>query len=143
MLSEFTVPWIAAESNYGYELGLQWIDSDKEHLQAAGWSTLASLVSIKNDDELDMKVLKSLLQRLKKEIHQAANRTRYTMNGFVISVGCYVKDLSNEAKTVALSVGEITVDMGGTACKVPYAPDYIQKAIDKGSLGKKKKMARC
>jgi len=33
--------------------------------------------------------------------------------------------------------------MGGTACKVPLATDYIQKVIDRGSHGKKKKVARC
>jgi hypothetical protein len=33
--------------------------------------------------------------------------------------------------------------MGGTACKVPFAPDYIQKMKDKGNIGKKRKMARC
>jgi len=33
--------------------------------------------------------------------------------------------------------------MGGTSCKVPYAPDYIQKVINRGILGKKRKMARC
>ncbi|MFT7161922.1 MAG: hypothetical protein ACI9GZ_003109, partial [Bacteroidia bacterium] len=35
------------------------------------------------------------------------------------------------------------VDMGETACKVPLAKDYIQKVVDKGRVGKRKKSARC
>ncbi|MCW3072995.1 MAG: alkylation repair protein [Flaviaesturariibacter sp.] len=74
---------------------------------------------------------------------KAANRVRYAMNGFVISVGCYVEPLSNEAREIGKRLGKITVDMNGTACKVPYAPDYISKVVAKGTVGKKKKMARC
>jgi hypothetical protein len=33
--------------------------------------------------------------------------------------------------------------MGDTACQVPMASDYIQKVIDKGQTGKKRKTARC
>jgi hypothetical protein len=33
--------------------------------------------------------------------------------------------------------------MGGTACKVPYAPEYIEKVEKKGTVGKKRKIARC
>ena len=36
-----------------------------------------------------------------------------------------------------------TVDMGGTARKVPYAPDYIKKTQQRGSIGKKRKTAKC
>jgi 3-methyladenine DNA glycosylase AlkD len=141
MLSEYTVPWIAAESNYGWELALQWIDDKKEYIQTSGWNTLASLVAIKPDEQLDIKALKKLLKRVEREISSAGNRVRYTMNTFVISVGGYVKELTDEALSIGKSLGKITVNMDGTACKVPYAPDYIQKMLDRGV--KKKKMARC
>ena len=80
LLSEYTVPWIAAESRHGWKLGMKWIDANKETLQASGWATLASLVAIKPDDELDIKELKSLLKRVEKTIRQAPNRVRYAMN---------------------------------------------------------------
>jgi hypothetical protein len=35
------------------------------------------------------------------------------------------------------------VDMGNTGCKVPDAPDYIRKVQARGTIGKKRKMARC
>jgi 3-methyladenine DNA glycosylase AlkD len=52
MISEYTVPWIAAESPYGMELALDWIDDEKETIASAGWSTLANLCSIKPDEEI-------------------------------------------------------------------------------------------
>jgi hypothetical protein len=65
------------------------------------------------------------------------------MNGFVISTGSYVKALTDKAIRIGENIGKVNVDMGGTACKVPLATQYIQKVIDRGSLGKKRKMARC
>ena len=65
------------------------------------------------------------------------------MNGFVIATGTYIKDLTQEAQAVAANIGKVTVEMNGTACKVPFAKDYIQKVIDKNRVGKKRKTARC
>ena len=65
------------------------------------------------------------------------------MNGFVISVGIYIKTLTSKSKEVAKEIGKVSVDVGGTACKVPLADEYIDKAIDKGRIGKKRKTARC
>ena len=143
LLSEYTVPWIAAESPHGLELALEWIEAPEAHLQAAGWSTLSSLASIKKDNDLDLPLLKDLLLRVEKEIHTAPNRVRYTMNGFVIAAGCFIPELTAEALRVGKAIGKVTVEMGGTSCKVPQAVQYIQKVIDRGSVGKKKKTARC
>jgi hypothetical protein len=33
--------------------------------------------------------------------------------------------------------------MGDTACKVPFAPDYIRKVNQRGAIGKKRKTAKC
>lgn len=143
MISDYTVPWIAAESNFGEELALEWIESDQEFIASAGWATLSSLVSIKPDDDLDLEILDALLDRADKEIHTAQNRVRYSMNGFVIASGSYVKALTDKAIRIGQKIGKVNVDMGGTACKVPLATQYIQKVIDRGNLGKKRKMARC
>ena len=142
-ISEYTVPWIAAESNFGFELALEWIESKEAHIAASGWSTLSSLVAIKADDELDIAALKALLDRVAQEIHAAENRVRSTMNAFVIAVGCYVAPLTAYAISISKKIGVVTVDKGGTACKVPEAAAYINKFKAKGTVGKKKKMARC
>lgn len=142
-LSEYAVPWVAAETDFAMELGLEWIASDQENIAAAGWSTLAYFTSVNKDEDVDMELYKSLLDKVQKEIHSAKNRVRYTMNGFVISVGTYLSDLTQKSKEVALEIGKVSVDVGGTACKVPLAITYIDKAIDKDKIGKKRKTARC
>ncbi|GAB7089374.1 DNA alkylation repair protein [Marinifilum fragile] len=143
MISEYTVPWIAAESQFGFELALEWIESKQENTAAAGWSTLSSLVALKPDEELDIELLKRLLLRVEKNIHTSSNRVKYTMNGFVISLGAYVAELTNLSVKIAEKIGKVDVYTGKTSCKVPFAPEYLQKIIDKGRVGKKKKTARC
>lgn len=143
MLSEYTVAWTAAESNFGRELAMEWIDSDDELIASAGWSTYSNLLALKKDEELDEKEIKNLLQRIAKTIHQQANRVKYTMNGFLISVGAYYLPLNEEAKKVAKTMGNVTVNMCGTACKVPEVIPYIEKIEAMGRAGKKKKTVFC
>ncbi len=100
-------------------------------------------MSIKDDAELDLAALKQLLPRVQKIIHEQPNRVRHVMNGFVIAAGSYVPALTDQALATAEKVGQVSVDMGGTACKVPSAPEYIQKAQDRGAIGKKRKSAKC
>lgn len=142
-LSEYTVPWVASESPYGLELGLKWIESPKENIAAAGWCCLAYITALKPDDELDLKLYEELLDRVAKEIHGAQNRVRYAMNGFVINIGCNIPSLTVKAQTIGEKIGLVKVYMNGTACKVPYSKDYIQKVVDMGRVGKKRKMVRC
>jgi 3-methyladenine DNA glycosylase AlkD len=143
MVSEYTCAWLAAESRYGMELALLWIDSPKEAIASAGWNTLASLCTIKPDDELDVKLLGKLLKRVEKEIKNAPNRVRYTMNCFIIAAGQGVEALTDAALATADKVGKVEVDMGDTSCKVTDAGAYLRSMIDRGMIGRKKKHARC
>ena len=142
-LSEFAVPWIAAETEYGFELGQKWIKSKEERITSAGWATLAYYAGVNQDEDLDIITYNNLLDTIGNEIHSTENRVRYTMNGFVISVGTYIEELTEKSKEIANKIGKVNVEMGGTACKVPLAKEYIQKVIDKGRTGKKRKTARC
>jgi hypothetical protein len=142
-LSENTVPWVAAEGRFGRELALEWIDSDRENVAIAGWATLITLVSIKDDSELDIEELAGLLHRVQMTIHQQPNRLRYIMNGFVSAVGGYVVGLTALAIDTAVQIGKVTVDMGATACAVRYPPDVIEAMKQRGTLGKKRKTAKC
>jgi len=143
MISEYTVPWVASESDHGRSLANKWIAARKEQVASAGWNTWAGLVTTVPDDELDMAEIKALLKKVEKEIDSAPNRVRYTMNGFVIAVGAYVGPLSKQAKATAKKLGKVAVDMNGTACKVPVALDYIEKIEKTGRAGKKRKTIRC
>lgn len=140
-LSEYTVPWVAAETDFGHELGLEWIRSEKETIAAAGWATLSNYASV--NQELDLEMYASLLDEVENNIGTAQNRVRYTMNGFVIAVGSFIPQLTEKAKQTADRIGKVSVFMGNTSCKVPLAKDYIEKVETRGSIGKKRKKARC
>jgi 3-methyladenine DNA glycosylase AlkD len=142
-LNEFAVPWVAAETDFGFGLGLKWIESDKEQVASAGWATLAYYAGVNEDQKLDIEAYSRLLDRVEKEIHHAPNRVRHVMNGFIIAIGTYIRALTDKSLQVAERTGKVEVDMNGTACKVPRAADYIKKAIENNQSGKKRKTARC
>ncbi len=143
MIAEYTVPWVAVENPQGRELALQWMKSKKERVACSGWCTYSGLLATKPDEGLDLAEIKDLLSAIAKGIKSAQNRVRYTMNGFVISVGTYVKPLLKEAKEAARQIGEVSVDVGETACNVPLATAYIEKIEASGRVGKKRKTIRC
>lgn len=142
-LCNYTVPWVAAESPFGWELAAEWVESPKEAIAAAGWAVYSGLVALTPDDDLDLTLLEKLLVRVKATIAAAPNRVRYQMNCFVISVGGYVAPLTAKAKGVAKAIGTVEVDMGDTACKVPDAAAYIEKMAARGTPGTKRKTVRC
>ncbi len=142
MLSEYSVAWVGAESGRGWEMGRRWIDAPREPVAAAGWSALASHVALTADADLDLPAVDALLSRVTATLSREQNRVRYAMNAFVIAVGTYVTPLLSRALEVAAAVGEVKVDLGGTACKVPEAAAYIHKARER-TQGKKRRSVRC
>jgi 3-methyladenine DNA glycosylase AlkD len=142
-LAEYTVPWVAGGGPHGWKLGKKWIDSKDERTAAAGWNTLAGVVAITPDEQLDLPALAKLLARVEERVHTAPNRVRYTMNSFVIALGSFVKSMTADALATGKRIGVVEVDMGGTSCKVPSAPEYIGKVKAKGAIGKKRKSLKC
>lgn len=142
MLSEYTVAWVAAEGAHGYKLAKRWIADERERFSAAGWATLAALMSLGKFDEFEKEELDTLLDRVLKNLHSSPNRTRYTMNSFLIAVGTYVPELRNKTIGIANGLGEVKVDLGSTACAVPEAAAYIVKAAERWN-GKYRKVVRC
>ena len=143
MVAEYSVPGVATENSAARPLALKWIKSRNETVASVGWSTYAGLLAITADEELDTTEIKSLLARITKGIEAAPNRVRYTMNGFVIAVGSYVRPLLKQAKATAKTIGTVSVNMGETACKVPLALEYITKVETAGRVGKKRKTIKC
>lgn len=143
MVAEYTVPWVCAESAHAWDCPARWIEDEVDHVGSAAWSTLAANVALIADEKLDLARLEAYLGQVEKNIHQTSNRRRYAMNQFLISVGCYVLPLHQQALEVARNVGDVAVDLGQTACKVPSASAYIAKVEQMGRLGKKRRSARC
>lgn len=143
MIAEYTVPGVVAESTHAPSLAMKWIRAKNESVASTGWCTYAAIVATRADDEIDRDEVKELLDLVGETIDDAPDRVRYTMNGFVIAVGSYVKPLLSHAKKVAKKIGKVSVDMGDTACKVPLATEYIAKVEKAGRIGKKRKTAKC
>lgn len=143
MVAEYAVAWNLAESDLCMEICKEWIDSEDEKLQECAWASLASYLIVTNNDEIEIDYHSSLIPRIEKEIHQSANRVKYCMNGYLISLGTQVPEMTKSCKEAGDRIGKVDVFMGETSCKVPAIKDYIQKAEDKGRLGKKKKTAKC
>jgi 3-methyladenine DNA glycosylase AlkD len=143
MVSEYTIPWLALDNPNARDLAIAWIASKKEHVAASGWCTYSGIVMTQPDETLDLAEIESLLNSIVKAVHKAPNRVRSTMNAFVIAVGAYVKPLKKQAKQTALQIGDVSVDVGDTACKVPLATDHIAKLEASGRADKKKKTIRC
>jgi len=143
MISEYTVAWVALDHPQARDLAKKWIKSKKEHVAAAGWCTYSGLLATKPDNELDLDEIEELLATIEKEIHNAPNRARHTMNNFVIAVGTYVTPLLKQAKASAKKIGTISVDVGDTACTIRQATEQIQKIEAANQVGKKRKTIRC
>lgn len=143
MISDYTVPWVASESPFAAELAQKWIDAKQPSIVSSGWMTWSAIVATRPDEELDLKAVEKLLERVVSEIHESHNDVRSAMNGFVIAVGGYVLPLQKKACDAARKIGKVEVDMGDTACKVPVALEYIDKMIAQGNAGKKRKTVKC
>ena len=142
-IASYVVGPIAAGSPAGWSQALVWIKSKKEIENIAGWATLSTTASLYRDDKLDLAEYQRLLSEVERAIHSAKDAVRYEMNAFVISVGSHIGSLTETAIETGHRVGVLKVDMGKTACEVPFAPDYIHKVKARGSIGKKRKSAMC
>lgn len=143
MIAGCTVAWVAAEHPQGVQIARKWVDSPRELIATAGWSTLSAVVATMPDDQLPVGELGALLDRCATTIHGAPNRARYAMNSFVISCGTYVAPLAERALVIARRIGVVTVDMGETACAVPEAESYILKSRRGAPVAPKRKTTRC
>ncbi|MBB5059467.1 3-methyladenine DNA glycosylase AlkD [Granulicella aggregans] len=143
IVAEHTVPWVAVESPHARHMATEWINSKRDFIASSGWCTWSGVIATTPDSALDLAEIERLLTVVEKKILTVEGRHRYTMNGFVIAVGGYVMPLADKAKATAARIGEVSVEMGDTACKVPLATAYIEKMESSGRQGQKKKTIRC
>ncbi|HOG47931.1 MAG TPA: DNA alkylation repair protein [Anaerolineae bacterium] len=143
MLSDYVVAVTLAETDIAQQVADRWIPSGQELYMSAGWSCYEWLLGSRPDAEFDRAKLSAMLDQVGRTIHSQPERAKYAMNNFVISVGISYLPLHDEAVRVAAHVGQVDVTMGKTACKTPLATESIQKAVDKGRLGFKRRNVRC
>ena len=143
MLSEHAVPFVAAEHKDAFGIGGKWIKSKQAHIASSGWTTYATAMAVREDEELDLAEVKELLKVIGSDVHDAPNRVRACMNGFVIGVGSYVSPLLKQAKSTAKRIGKVEVNVGKTSCKIPLATEAIEKIESMGRVGKKRTSTKC
>lgn len=143
MVSEYAVAWNLAESPLCIEICDKWIKSDNIKLQECAWAAISAHLIVTKNELLDKSFLLALAEKAESEIHSAANRVRYCMNGFIIALGGAFPELTEKCKEIGDRIGKVEVSMGETSCKVPVIRPYLDNMENKGRVGKKKKTAKC
>jgi hypothetical protein len=84
-----------------------------------------------------------MLDQVEQTIRQAPERAQYAMNNFIYTVGVSCIALHEQAVETAKRVGLVEVGDGKGKTKSLNAVAPIQKAVDKGRIGFKRKHVRC
>jgi len=143
MISDFIVAVTLAETDFAQEVADKFIQSGKDLVMSAGWSCYEWLLGSRKDTEFDREKIMSLLQYVEKNIHSQSDRTKHSMNRFLIAVGISYIPLHHDAMRTAELIGEVKVSLGGKAGTLQKAFDSIKKETEKGRLGFKRKNVRC
>jgi 3-methyladenine DNA glycosylase AlkD len=106
----------------------KWIESKKEWIGTAGWIVVSHLAM--SAPPADDAFFAELVPRIQRDIHAAANRTRYSMNNALIAIGVRGAKLQKAALAAAKKIGKVEVDHGETGCKTPDAAAYIAKTVE-------------
>jgi 3-methyladenine DNA glycosylase AlkD len=105
----------------------KWMKSNDEWIGCFGWSLFARLA--RNDGPFSDEALEQYLDTIERDIHQAKNRVKHSMNSAVISIGVRNEKLQKKALAAAARIGKVEVDHGDTDCKTPDAAAYIHKTV--------------
>jgi len=120
------VAGLVSRSPLAHPLAKKWAKTSHEWRAAAGWAIFNDLAA---RGELSDAEASTLLRTITRTIHAAKNRTRYSMNNALISIGGYMPNVREQAFEAAEKIGRVEVDHGKTGCKTPDAIPYMQKMI--------------
>lgn len=143
MLSDFVVAVTLAETNIAQDVADKWIASGEELRMSAGWSCYCWLLGNLPDSEFSESKIVNMLENVENMIHDSPERTKYAMNNFIYTVGISYLPLHDKAVETAKVVGPVEVKRDKKKSSFLLASESIQKAVDKGQLGFKRKNVRC
>ncbi|NGM82805.1 DNA alkylation repair protein [Paenibacillus sp. 7124] len=143
MLSDYVVAVTLAEADIAQEVADKWIASGEELRMSAGWSCYCWLLGNRPDDEFSESKIAGMLEIVKNTIHDSPERTKYAMNNFLYTVAVSYVPLHDKACETARTVGPVEVNKDKAKSKFLHAYENIQKAVDKGQVGFKRKHVRC
>ncbi|MGG4267924.1 DNA alkylation repair protein [Peribacillus simplex] len=143
MLSDFVVAVTLSESDIAQEVADKWIASGEELRMSAGWSCYCWLLGNRLDVEFSESKISNMLDIVKNTIHDSPERTKSAMNNFLYTVAISYVPLHEKAVETAKAIGIVEVKRDQKKSSFLNAYETIQKEVDKGKLGFKRKHVRC
>lgn len=143
MLSDYVVAVTLSESDHAQDIADKWIASGQELKMSAGWSCYCWLLGNRPDNEFSESKMSNMLDIVKNTIHDSQERTKAAMNNFLYTVGVSFSPLNEKAIETAAEVGIVEVKREKKQNSFLNAYESIQKEMDKGKLGFKRKYVRC
>ncbi|MED4205424.1 DNA alkylation repair protein [Neobacillus mesonae] len=143
MLSDYVVAVTLAEADIAQEVADKWIASGEELRMSAGWSCYCWLIGNRQDIEFSESKISKMLDRVKNTIHDSPERTKSAMNNFLYTVGISYLPLHEKAVETAKEVGLVEIKRDKKKSSFLNAYESIQKEVDKGRLGFKRRYVRC
>ncbi|MBM6614362.1 DNA alkylation repair protein [Desemzia sp. RIT804] len=143
MISDYVVAVTLSEADIAQEVSDKWIQSGDELKMSAGWSCYCWLLGSQKDEKFAASKLSAMLDKVKIEIHDAPERTKASMNSFVYTVGISYMPLHEKAVETAAEIGLVEVKRGKKKPSILDAATSIQKELDRGKLGFKRRYVRC
>jgi len=143
MLSDYVVAVTLSESAIAQDVADKWIASGDELRMSAGWSCYCWLLGNRKDNEFSESKISNMLDIVKNSIHNSPERTKSAMNNFLYTVGLSYLPLHEKAVETAKEVGIVEVKRDKKKTSFLNAYESIQKEMDKGRIGFKRKYVRC
>ncbi|MGQ4668043.1 DNA alkylation repair protein [Metabacillus halosaccharovorans] len=143
MLSDYVVAVTLSETDNAQTIADKWIKSGEELRMSAGWSCYCWLLGNRSDAEFNADKIAGMLDQIEKTIHDSPDRTKSAMNNFMYTVAVSYLPLHEKALQTAKAVGPVEIKRDKKKSSILLASDNIQKEIDRGKLGFKRKYVRC
>ncbi len=143
MLSDNVVSVTLSESDIAQEVADKWIASGEELRMSAGWSCYCWLLGNRKDTEFSEGKISDMLDMVKDTIHDSPERAKSAMNNFLYTVGTSYLPLHEKAVETAKEIGIVEVKRENKKSSFLNACESIEKVVDKGRIGFKRKHVRC
>ena len=110
---------------------------------SAGWSCYCWLLGNRKDNEFSESKLANILEVVKTTIHDAPERTKSAMNNFLYTVAISYVPLHDLAVETAQAIGPVEMKRDNKKSTILHAYENIQKEVERGRVGCKRKYVRC
>ncbi|MFC7684971.1 DNA alkylation repair protein [Ureibacillus sp. GCM10028918] len=143
MLSDYVVAVTLAETDIAQKVSDKWIESGEELRMSAGWSCYCWLFGNRPDYEFDPSKVSDMLDQIEKTIHNSPERTKSSMCNFVYTAAISFVPVHEKAVEIAKSIGTVEIKRDNKKGSIVDISANIQKDLDRGALGFKRKYVRC